>query len=423
MANPVLVTDYGAVGDGVTDNSAAFTAAFAASECVIVPMGTFVANVIIPNGGMLVGQHQHLSIVMAKAAANSTVIAGLDAYALFGSSTLDTSQGANNVVIRNLTVDGNRANVTESGDGIAIWGYGITIENVCVRNCRSIGIHTEWTDGDVSMEGHFSHIVIDTVGSHGWSFCGPHDSNFQDIIIIDASQNSDSGNYGIYIGSGGGASGANGRFFNLHVWHRSGITNRCAFAAYSTGGGNQFTACHFEGCRRLLWLEGGDQVANSLFYSYFGPNGGAMLNFGGSNDTIVGCSFQSSEGSPNPNDSINPNPDVFAVNFGSTAGNTLSACQFMGFSSRSPFDFATSGGWNVVSASIGWAASGGATSFGGAVNSSDIIDYVQGGAYINYRKPAVYESFANDAAAASGGVPLGGLYLNTSIGALSPRRT
>lgn len=46
--------------------------------------------------------------------ANKSAIQGFEAYVLFGSSVFDTSRGANNAIIRNLTVDGNRANVTTS---------------------------------------------------------------------------------------------------------------------------------------------------------------------------------------------------------------------------------------------------------------------------------------------------------------------
>lgn len=419
----VSVKDFGAVGDGVTDDTLAFTRAFAASDTVHVPPGTYIANVLVPNGGSLIGKHRDLSIIKAKAGTNSTAVTGYEAYTLFGTATYDVARGANRVTIRDLTIDGNRSNVSSSGDGIAIWGWGTTIERVRVVNCRSAGIHTEWTDGNAAMEGHFRDVVIDTTGTHGWLFAGPHDANFDDIMIMDASQNADDTSYGLYIGPNGSGGGANGRFRNIHVWCRGGITNRPAYAVYSSGG-NEFTDCHIEGCRKLISLGDRDVVTGGRIYANFGENGAAGLYFRTNFAVVNGVQFDTTEGAANPSGSLAQNPDVYAIDFGTSAANLVTNCMFVGFKSRTPFNFASSGGLNKIVDCIGYANSGGATTFGGTIAANDFIDYAQSGTnikYVNCTQAVPYA--ANDAAAAALGVPLYGQYLNSGNNAISVRLT
>lgn len=129
---------------------------------------------------------------------------------------------------------------------------------------------TEWTDGAISTVGHFRDTVIDTVGENGCHFAGPHDANVEDVVIIDAGQNADNTYNGLLIGSGGGASGGNGRFYNIHIWHRAGIANRCAYGL-SSGGINEFVSCHFEGCRVNAAFRTIDIVNACRIYKVFGP--------------------------------------------------------------------------------------------------------------------------------------------------------
>jgi hypothetical protein len=418
----VSVKDFGAFGDGVTNDSLAFTRAFAASSTVIVPPGVYIANVIIPNGGHLLGTHRDLSVIRAVPGANSTAVAGFEAYALFGTATYNTSRGANRVVIRDLTIDGNRANVTTSGDGIAIWGWGTTLERIRVVNCRSSGIHTEWTDGNASMEGHFRDIVIDTAGGHGWFFAGPHDSNVDDIIIMDASKNANDTSYGLYVGPNGSGGGANGRFRNVHVWCRGGETNRPAYAAYSNGG-NEFTDCHFEGCRRGISLGDRDVVTSGRIYANFGANGSANVYFRTNFSIVNGVQFDTVETAPNPNGSMAQNSDVYAIDFGTSSANLVTNCMFVGFKLRTPFNFAASGGNRIVNC-VGYANPGGATTFGGTISANDFIDYVQSGTAIRYiNRTEAIPYAANDAAAAALGVPLFGQYLNSGNSAITVRQT
>jgi hypothetical protein len=350
---------------------------------------------------------------------NTTPVSGVGVYSLLGTETYNLSVGCNNCTISDLTVDGNRDNVTTSGDGIAIWGYAIRIYSVTVRNCRTNGIRTEWTDGSVAMEGTFNDISIDTVGAHGFLFNGPHDSHFNHVVIVDASQNGDNGWQGMFIQSAAGGS-ANGRFFNLHVWHRSGRTNRCNYALYSAGF-NEFIGCHLEGCRQQVRAGSNDRFDNCLFYAPYGSNGTALMRLEGVHVLVNNCRFSPGAGDGQTNTVSNKN--VYAINFVSSAGSLISNCWFPGFGTYTPFNFGTSTGSNVIADCYGYAAPGGTATFGGTINATDVVDYVQGGTVINYRKPAAYVIAANDTAAASAGVPIGGYYELTATRALTRRAT
>ena len=412
---------FGAVGDGVTVDTAAFAAGYAVSKALAVPVGTFLAEIVIPDAGMLIGEYLDLSIIKTPPGANKTAIAGYEAFTLFGSSVVDPTRGANKTVIYNLTIDGNRANVTTSGEGIAIWGYSTTVERVRIRNCRGVGLRTEWTDGAVSMEGHFRDIVIDTTGSHGWQFYGPHDANVADVIIIDASQNADNSAYGLVTGTGGGLGFGNGRFFNVHIWHRSGIVNRCA-AGVRSGGVNEFIGCHFEGCRVNAHFGAKDLVSSCRIYAVFGANGDAMAYLLGNEIMIENTLFETTEGAASPNSSTTPNPDCYAIFMAPNVSGVKVSGKFNGFQKRTPFNFGSSVGFNFFSG-VGYTSAGGVTAFGGTVNANDAIDYVQGGTVINYRKPFPHGAYANDSGAATGGVPIGGIYRNSSTGAMTVRVT
>jgi hypothetical protein len=269
-------------------------------------------------------------------------------------------------------------------------------------------------------------VTIDTVGGHGWVFSGPHDSNFYDIFIVDASANADATYNGLHIATDSGASSTNGRFSHVHVWCRYANASRPAYALYSSGA-NEFTACHFEGCRKLVRVGVEDHFANCVFYAYFGANGNSLMELAGTDSIITGCFFHGdlqSTGVANPNSSIADNPDCYAINFGSTGGTMIANCRFLGFALRSPFNFATSAGGNFVKSCAGWCIGGGVTSFGGAIASTDTVEYVQGGTTINYIKPYAlfgFASAANDAAAAALGVPVGGLYQNSTTHAVTVR--
>lgn len=108
------ITDYGAVGDGVTDNVQAFIDAFLANENVYVPAGEFI-----------VSDNSHIL--------SSTRI-------LFGEGTLTTS-GTNSILttrdqLQDVIVNGLTFKSTKSK---AILFNGKMMDNIIIQNCTFIG--------------------------------------------------------------------------------------------------------------------------------------------------------------------------------------------------------------------------------------------------------------------------------------------
>lgn len=415
--NFTSVKDFGAIGDGTTDDTTAIADALAAARTkagtVFFPAGVYLTGTItVQHRDTLIGENRYNTTIKLNTGANAAVIQGTNAYALFSAPTYSLTDGANEVVIQNLTVDGNRANNLTSGDGIAIWGYGMTIRDVTIRNCRHDGLSTAWSDGSVSMEGTFQNIVIDTVGYHGWRFNGPHDTHADSVMVIDASQEADNAFNGVQVDTSG-----NGRFFNLHVWHRSTSTNRC-WAAFSSAGACEVVASHFEGCRTQQVRHNGvgDRFIGCMIYAPFGADNTPLVVFNGARNQHLGCNYLAGDG-------VSTNNKVYAIQIGDSAAawnNQVTDGHFHGFDKKSPFNFYNSGGLNRVTGR-GYAAAAGVATFTGTVLATDEVDYHQSGTVINYRKPQALAVYASNAAAASAGVPVGGQYVLSATNAVTVR--
>jgi hypothetical protein len=151
----INVKDYGAKGDGVTDDTtaiqAAINAAFTCSSSycgtkdtpatksgsrgVYLPAGSYViTNITLPTRATLEGHDWRDTILVEKAAGNSHMITVADA--------VNTER----VAIKNIYLNGNKANQTGSWDGIRLdntsCGYDRhhLIQNVFVDNCSGNGI-------------------------------------------------------------------------------------------------------------------------------------------------------------------------------------------------------------------------------------------------------------------------------------------
>ena len=410
---------YWNVGD--TNFTAAFARAFTAVNEVHIPSEEFVANVVVPDKGQIIGLGRYRSKITGPAGVSSTVIAGVNAYSLFGGTSNLLTDGSNNVTIADVTIDGNAANVTGSGDGIAIWGRRTHIENVDIIKVHDIALRTEWTDANEPMEGTFRKIMIDTCGGHGWYCAGPHDLDAGNIIIVDAGGLADNVYYALYVGRNGSTSIGLGRFDNVHTYHRDYVSNRTAYGIYSSYGVNDWKDCHVEGSRRLMRLGDRDKASGMRYYNQFGANGTEMVTFGGNNARIIDSEFNNGYEYKGafPNGNHEGNGDIYAAYFGNTSGNSISSSVFLGFSLRTPFNFGTSQGLNRIRNCYGYSAGGGATAFAGAVHANDMIDYNQYGTIIDARKPLPFAAYASDAAAGSGGVLSGRIYKNSSTGALT----
>lgn len=244
----ISVKDFGAKGDGVTDDTTPFQNAINALNGLgggrlYIPSGTYITGKLTLYSNIwLVGEGRTHSTIKLKSGSNTDLIYGANSDALWGSGS---GSGVSGVGLFELTLDGNRAGNLISGSCIAIYGEELYFQNIWVVNARDHGIRTEWADADSTfgMEGHYVNVRIDSCGKHGWWNNGPHDSVSINVIVIDASMNTDKTYDGIHVGPR-----MTGRFIGCHAWNRAAsFRHSYALNLESGGGGNEFIGCHFEG--------------------------------------------------------------------------------------------------------------------------------------------------------------------------------
>lgn len=142
IQDTVSVKDFGAVGDGIVDDTAAVQAAITASNCVYFPAGTY------------------LSASYFNLVKNDLHVFGDGDQTIF-KSTDSTTQNiytlkitGDNCTIENIKIDGNKDSafpVVTQRDGVAIFGNNGLIRRVSTVNTVSAGIRIQGNNGLVSQ--------------------------------------------------------------------------------------------------------------------------------------------------------------------------------------------------------------------------------------------------------------------------------
>jgi hypothetical protein len=109
-----------------------------------------------------------------------------------------------------------RANQTGASYGIRLYGHGLSMTDVSVRNAYSDGIYTEWgVDSTFATPfgpgGLFHGIRSAFNNGNGWTFRGPHDSDFVELVLY---QN---GGWGMQVQTSSTYNG-NGHLSNINTF-------------------------------------------------------------------------------------------------------------------------------------------------------------------------------------------------------------
>jgi hypothetical protein len=187
------VLDFGAKGDGTSDDTAAITAALSAASSggeVYFPVGTYITTTqTLAAKVHLRGAGIEATTIKLKNSTNADLFS-----AQTGSINLSAAFGAGsagslyNFGIYDMTLDGNKANQS-SGTSypLRFYGYGYILQNLRVKNGRSGGILSDWnggsnSPGQDSMEAQWSNIKVHDCGGIGIQVGGPHDTQMTQVI-------------------------------------------------------------------------------------------------------------------------------------------------------------------------------------------------------------------------------------------------
>ncbi len=217
---------FGAVGDGVHEDTVALQAALDAAAAmgggtVALPPGVFLTRTLILNSRVhLAGSGIEATILKLPANANVDLLQTRDRDRHAGS---DKPVGPFNWSVRDLTLDGHRAR-NHSGCGLRIYGWGFTLRDLRIRQCAGAGIDSEWCRGDPpwsergldtpgdSMEAQLLNVKVHHCGAGGILWRGPHDSQFLNIVVYDTTT------VGLHLHSGSTFSATGCQLANIHVW-------------------------------------------------------------------------------------------------------------------------------------------------------------------------------------------------------------
>jgi hypothetical protein len=326
LQDVVHVKDFGATGNGVTDDSAAFVAALASGAGEVrADDGSYVVNSVITlaKGQKIyfgVGTHtvggirfsdsltdqtgtgkiecagSGVTTLMLKNGANQDVISQTNFAALTGTNSL---YGLFRGEIRGCTINGNKTNQTGASYGIRLYGHGLEMTDVFVQSAYSDGIYTEWgldstfATPSLDLEGYFTGIRSAFNNGNGWTFRGPHDSDFVELALY---QN---GGWGLQVQTSSTYNG-NGHLSNINaflntlggVYSNSSLDGSQIMATTASGwgmlidtgaGSHNFSAAEFSGPTGLEVRAPSQIVSGNIVNT---TAAGLRLNGGSGNFTL-----------------------------------------------------------------------------------------------------------------------------------------
>lgn len=183
------VKGYGAAGDGTTADTSAIQSAINAANSagggvVFFPEGTYISGTLTLYSKIhLIGAGPSATTLKLANSTNAALIQGDGFVAL---SAGDTTGGISDFSIRDMTLDGNKANNGTTGYGLRVYGYRYVLRDLHIKDCFTNGIYSQWASASSeNMEARLDNVRVyssttangDGSGTQVY-WLGPHDSVF-----------------------------------------------------------------------------------------------------------------------------------------------------------------------------------------------------------------------------------------------------
>ena len=196
----VNAKEYGAVGDGVTDDRASIQMAINACKTVVFPKGTYLlASKSDPYGLLLLEDDRCPQKLIFEEGAVLKVAASIPSHdsRLTVMCIRANKQDIESITLENVQIDGNRANtrVVVSGiQAIEKEGYNIKelgIKRANIKNVGWLGIYSG------ALTNYFSDIYTENCGLHGIDIYNPSNKNQEHFFYLDGHTSVDDDGYSI----------------------------------------------------------------------------------------------------------------------------------------------------------------------------------------------------------------------------------
>ena len=257
LRESISVKDFGAVGDGVTDDTAAIQAAIDTQRAVYFPRGTYLCNsplVIAYVHARLYGEDQYTTTIKGSVDGAYTILRIGVAGGTWGQY--------GNVTLENIRIDGNRsvgsANALSKGIE-ALWTSHIRMNKVRITNTRGHGVEF-YTGGYSSL----TDCIITSHGITGLYLNGVNSSDSVTSTLVQSCQISSNGQYGVHAKN----------FFNITL-------DSNVIEDIGTGG-----------VGAAIKLEGADLRNMSITHNYLEANNDAAYDIDASGIGIRGLSIE-----------------------------------------------------------------------------------------------------------------------------------
>ncbi|SEQ64856.1 Pectate lyase superfamily protein [Rosenbergiella nectarea] len=289
----VSIKDFGAKGDGVTDDTTSIQSAIDFSSKngvgIYAPSGRYKVSTLIikPNMAMYgdyIGNEGKGTSFLGNGFDDVMRGANTDDLMQMSGTGADVEY-AHHVTIIGIEIDGGvngqsiKFDESKKGRGIAVWGSSLNFVDIDIINCGGHGIESGYHDSGAEWalyfrESSFRNIRIRNVGKHGWWFKGPHDAKLVDVSIINASRCADNKYDGFYQ-SGEGSCDIVAMHISCSGTRGGDFENLRHRYAANISGGAHVVGSSFEGARSAqLRLSGAGSYFDSTcsFYAPFGTS-------------------------------------------------------------------------------------------------------------------------------------------------------